>query len=91
MEIFDELWQGLKIGNLSPGAVRRNVITRGIDLNHLIGREFELQGVHFQGTEECRPCYWMDRALAPGAEEFLQGRGGLRAHILTDGEVRSTF
>jgi MOSC domain-containing protein YiiM len=40
--------------------------------------------------EECRPCYWMDRAFAPGAYEFLKGRGGLRAKILCDGMLRST-
>jgi MOSC domain-containing protein YiiM len=65
------------------------VITRGIDLNELIEEEFELQGVHFLGMEECRPCYWMDQAFAPGAQEFLKGRGGLRAKILSDGKLCS--
>jgi len=51
----------------------------------VIGREFEIQGVRFHGTEECRPCYWMEQAFAPGANEFLKGRGGLRAEILSDG------
>jgi MOSC domain-containing protein YiiM len=64
-------------------------MTRDVDLNELIGQDFEIQGVHFHGTEECRPCYWMDRAIAPGAEEFLKGRGGLRAKILTDGQLHS--
>jgi hypothetical protein len=48
-----------------------------------------VQGVRFFGTEECRPCYWMDGVFAPGAQEFLRGRGGLRARILTDGCLRS--
>jgi MOSC domain-containing protein YiiM len=65
------------------------VITRHVDLNQLIGQDFEVQGVRFHGTGECRPCYWMDRAIAPGAEKFLEGCGGLRARILTDGELRS--
>ena len=73
----------------SPALVRRNAITQGVDLNELIGQEFEIQGVRFRGTEECRPCYWMDRAIAPGAEQFLNGRGGLRALILSDGTLRS--
>jgi len=68
---------------------RRNVITRSVDLNELIGQEFEVQGVRFLGTEECRPCYWMDSVFAPGAQQFLKGRGGLRARILTDGLLRS--
>jgi MOSC domain-containing protein YiiM len=80
----------LKLHDCSPAAARRNVITRGVDLNELIGREFEVQGVCLYGTEECRPCNWMDGAFAPRAHEFLKGRGGLRAKILTDGPVRST-
>jgi MOSC domain-containing protein YiiM len=57
-------------------------------LNALIGAEFEIQGIKFRGMAECAPCYWMDRAFAPGAEQFLQNRGGLRAQILTDGVLR---
>jgi len=66
------------------------VITRGVDLNKLIDQDFEVQGIRFQGTEECRPCYWMDHTIAPGAQKFLKGRGGLRARILTTGMLRST-
>jgi MOSC domain-containing protein YiiM len=66
------------------------VITRGVELNDFIDNEFEIQGVRFHGTQECAPCYWMDRAFAPGAEEFLRGHGGLRAKILSDGVLRST-
>jgi MOSC domain-containing protein YiiM len=90
LEVFDGLCCALQIQAGSPALARRNVITRGVDLNDLIGQEFQVQGVRFLGTEECRPCYWMDRALAPGAQEFLKGRGGLRARILTDGSLRST-
>ncbi len=89
LEVFDELCSALQIQAYSPALARRNVITRGVDLNELIGQEFKLQGVRFLGMEECRPCYWMDRAFAPGAQEFLTGRGGLRAKILTDGILRS--
>jgi MOSC domain-containing protein YiiM len=90
LEVFDELCSALQIHDCAPSMARRNVITRGVDLNDLIDHEFEVQGVRFFGTEECRPCYWMDRAFAPGTQEFLKGRGGLRARILSDGSVRST-
>jgi MOSC domain-containing protein YiiM len=70
--------------------VRRNVVTQGIDLNQLIGKRFSIQGVLFEGVCECKPCYWMDRAIAPGAEDLLRGRGGLRARILTSGTLRVT-
>jgi MOSC domain-containing protein YiiM len=90
VEVFDELCSALQIQACSPALARRNVITRGVDLNELIGQEFEVQGVRFFGMEECRPCYWMDGAFAPGAQEFLKGHGGLRAKILSDGSLRST-
>jgi len=72
-----------------PGVTRRNVISVGVDLNSLIGEEFEVQGVRFAGVCECSPCYWMDLAIAPGAEMLLKGRGGLRARILSDGVLRA--
>ena len=90
LEVFEELCNALNVQNCSPAFVRRNVITRGVDLNVLIEQEFEIQGVRFHGTGECRPCYWMDRAIAPGAENFLKGRGGLRARILSDGTLYSS-
>lgn len=89
-ETLEDVCRHLGLPPCFPGLFRRNVITRGVDLNTWIGREFEIQGVHFAGSEECRPCYWMDRAVAPGAEVALRGRGGLRARILTDGWLRVT-
>jgi MOSC domain-containing protein YiiM len=88
MEIFEALSRTLGVDDGTPGAFRRNVLTRGVDLNTLIDREFEIQGVRFAGTSECSPCFWMDKAFAPGAEEALEGQGGLRARILTDGILR---
>ncbi len=87
-EVYEELCSKLSIWDRSPAVFRRNVITRGVDLNELIGREFELQGVRFFGTTECTPCYWMDRAFGEGAEAALMDHGGLRARILSDGALR---
>lgn len=69
-------------------SMRRNIMVSGIDLNELIGREFQIDGVRFFGTEECSPCRWMDRSIGEGAREYLANRGGLRARILTDGILR---
>ena len=88
LETWDALVAALGAPGDRPLAVRRNVFTRGVDLLALVGREFELQGVRFEGTEECRPCLWMDQAVAPGAEAWLRGRGGLRARIRCDGWLR---
>ena len=87
-EIFLGLCEKFAGVTASPAVLRRNVITEGVDLNALIGAEFEIQGVRFRGTAECSPCYWMDRAFAPGTEEALKGNGGLRARILTGGRLR---
>ncbi len=72
-----------------PHAYRRNVLIAGIELNDLIGQRFAIGEIHFAGVEECSPCYWMDQAVAPGTEEFLKGRGGLRARILESGTLRT--
>lgn len=87
-EVFDELCGQLGVSGKSPGVTRRNVITTGADLNSLVGKEFEIQGVRFLGTVECSPCHWMDDAIAPGAEKLLHGFGGLRAKILANGTLR---
>lgn len=86
-EIFGKLAEKFGLPGKSSGVLRRNVIVSGIDLNELIGEEFEIQGVRFRGTGHCRPCYWLDHAFAPGTEEFLEGNGGLRAEILSDGAI----
>ncbi|MGC3992084.1 MAG: MOSC domain-containing protein [Chthoniobacteraceae bacterium] len=84
-EVYEELCERLQVSDRGPEAFRRNVIVRGVDLNTLIGQEFEVQGVRFMGTGESKPCSWMNHAFAEGAEALLQGRGGLRARILTSG------
>ena len=87
-ETYQNLCSQFGVWDRGPEVFRRNVITRGGRLNQLIGLEFELQGVRFFGKEECRPCFWMDAAFAPGAEVAMKGRGGLRAEIRSDGWLR---
>lgn len=76
--------------DLSGSEFRRNLIVRGVDLSSWVGKRFRFQGVEFEGSEECKPCYWMNEAVGSGVEEFLRShfRGGLRARILTDGRLR---
>ena len=87
-EVFEDVCRKLFVSGISPGVTRRNIITRGIDLNSLVGRKFVVQGVEFEGVCECSPCHWMNETIAPGAEAALHSRGGLRARILTDGIIR---
>lgn len=86
-EVFARLHAAFPFVEKTAGALRRNVVVSGANLNALIGEEFELQGVRFRGTAHCRPCYWLDQAFAPGTEAWLKGNGGLRAQILTSGTL----
>ena len=87
-EVYERMCAQFGIHEKSPGIFRRNFITEGVDLNTLIGVEFEMQGVRFLGTQESAPCHWMNTAFAQGAEDALKGNGGLRAKILSDGVLR---
>ena len=90
LDVFDSLCCEMNLPQANPQATRRNVFVRGVDLNSLIGTQFEIQGVRFEGVEESRPCHWMNTALGPGAEEWLRGRAGLRCRILKSGVLRIT-
>jgi MOSC domain-containing protein YiiM len=70
---------------LSAAESRRNVLTRGIDLNALVGKRFRVGDVECEGVELCEPCKGLERATQPGVIKGLLHRGGLNADILTDG------
>ncbi len=89
-EVFDALRRDLNLPEAQPAATRRNAFVAGMDLNALVDQEFQIQGIRFAGVEQCKPCYWMDSALGPGAEAWLRGRGGLRARILSNGVLQRT-
>lgn len=88
LEVYESLIVECHVCGVAPSVFRRNVITRGVDLNSLIGRVFQIQNVRFEGTAECSPCHWMNEAFHPEAEARLRGRGGLRARILNDGWIK---
>jgi MOSC domain-containing protein YiiM len=72
---------------LSPGAPRRNVVTRGLSLNDLVGKRFRLGDVECVGRMRCDPCRHLERLTEPGVLKGLVGRGGLRADILRGGRI----
>ena len=72
---------------LDVGEHRRNVVTRGIDLNALVGHEFLLGAVRCRGMRLCEPCMVLERYASRPVLRPLVHRGGLRADILVDGVV----
>ena len=86
-EVFEAMRREFAVPALKPDAFRRNVLVEGLHLNDLIGSRFSLGAVEFEGISEAKPCHWMDHAVAPGAERWLRGKGGLRAKIITNGEL----
>jgi hypothetical protein len=74
--------------HLAPEETRRNVVTRGIDLNALVGREFRIGSVRLFGQRLCEPCVHLQRLTRPGVVAGLVHQGGLQADVLTDGEIR---
>ncbi len=74
---------------IQPGESRRNLVTRGMPLNHLVGQEFKAGPVTLRGVRLCEPCNHL--ALVTGREKILPAlvhRGGLRAQILTEGIIQ---
>jgi MOSC domain-containing protein YiiM len=71
-----------------PSESRRNVVTRGVALNHLVGRAFRVGEVRLRGIRLCEPCTHLEGLTRPGVRLGLLHRGGLRAQILDGGELR---
>ena len=76
-------------GLIDPAEARRNVITRGIDLNALVGHRFRVGDVECVGRRLCEPCALLERLTQPGTLRALVHIGGLRADVLTDGTIRA--
>ena len=84
-EVLDEMATAGQV--LGFAGTRRNVLTRGIDVNALVGRRFRIGDVLCEGRRLCEPCVHLDRLSGPGILRPLIHRGGLRADVLTDGEI----
>jgi MOSC domain-containing protein YiiM len=73
---------------LEPGDARRNVVTRGVPLNHLVGCRFRVGEVTLRGIRLCEPCSHLEDLTEHGVSRGLLHRGGLRAEVLTSGVIR---
>jgi MOSC domain-containing protein YiiM len=72
---------------IAPGASRRNLVTRGVPLNHLVGREFQIGAVRLLGRRLCEPCEYLEGLTTKGVLTGLIHRGGLRADIVLGGSI----
>jgi MOSC domain-containing protein YiiM len=86
-EVLD--WLAAEHGiTLSPAECRRNVVTRGIGLETLIGRRFRVGELLCEGVRICEPCVYLEQLTGKPVNEPLVHRGGLRANILEGGTLR---
>jgi hypothetical protein len=82
LELIEEL-------GLAPDALRRNVVTQGIDLHDLIGLEFRIGDAVMRGKRICTPCRYIGRLNGrPGLVANLKGRGGIRVSVVRGGIMR---
>jgi MOSC domain-containing protein YiiM len=72
---------------LAPGEARRNLVTSGIALNHLVGRAFQIGEVKIRGIRLCEPCSHLQALVGLPVIKGLRHRGGLRAQILSHGTI----
>jgi MOSC domain-containing protein YiiM len=73
---------------IQPVDARRNILTRGIRLDELIGQNFAIGGVVLRGIRPCHPCDHLENLTRPGVLKALKNRGGLRAEIVSGGTLR---
>jgi MOSC domain-containing protein YiiM len=87
VEAIEALRRDYRI-ELAAGEARRNIVTRNVPLNHLVGREFAIGDVRIRGIRLCEPCEHLQKVTGKSLIKGLLHRGGLRAQILTDGTIR---
>lgn len=86
-EAVEALKRDYKI-EMTPGDTRRNIVTRGVALNHLVGREFQVGAATLRGIRLCEPCSHLEKLTQHGIISGLIHRGGLRAQVVTAGNIR---
>ena len=73
---------------LTEGETRRNLVTEGVPLLHLIGQTFRIGDVVLRGIKSCPPCVYLERHTRTGVRAALENRGGLRAEVVRGGVLR---
>jgi len=87
-EVIGKVWRQLG-EQLEVGIFRRNLVTRAVRLNELVGKRFGIREVVVEGTSLCEPCVHLERVVGRPIIRKLVHQGGLRANILSMGEIRT--
>jgi MOSC domain-containing protein YiiM len=87
VEALDALGRDYKV-EIKPGEARRNIVTTGVALNHLVGKRFRVGSVVFRGIRLCEPCAHLAKFTGETVIRGLVHRGGLRAQVLSEGTIR---
>lgn len=87
IEALEALQRDYRVA-LEPGLARRNIVTRGVALNHLVEKEFRVGVVLLRGMRLCEPCPHLEQISVKGALRGLIHRGGLRAEVIEGGIIR---
>jgi MOSC domain-containing protein YiiM len=69
-------------------ALRRNIVTSGVDLLDLVGLDFAVGGAVLRGARPCAPCKYIERLTRPGLLRELESHGGLRVRVRQAGMIR---
>ena len=81
----------LGAGPFDPRLARRNIVTRGLDVEALVRSAFTIDAGHgpirFRSITPANPCAWLDQVYAPGAHKAMRGHAGIRCEPLDDGQL----
>jgi MOSC domain-containing protein YiiM len=86
-DVLDDVGRALGI-EVAPGASRRQVTVRGMDLNAAIGQHIAIGKVVVDVSLACDPCERMEVAIGPGGRAALEGRGGICGRVVSGGTIR---
>lgn len=87
-EHLDAVASMLGVEAIDPGAVRRNIVVRGINLLALKDKTFTIGTAVLEFTELCHPCSLMEAKLGPGGYNAMRGHGGITARVVEGGRIR---
>lgn len=78
----------LRLENIDPAELRRNIVVRGINLLALNEKQFQIGNVLLEMSGLCHPCSRMEQQLGPGGYNAMRGHGGITARVISGGVIK---